>query len=239
MLSIEKISFSYCRQQPLLTNISLQLAKGEKLGILGKNGCGKTTLLKLLCANLPLHQGNILLEQIPLKKVSKKNLAQKISLLPQVSFTTFPFSVREIVEMGRYPHCSPLKPLSKKDRAIVKEAIEQANLEQLIDRPINQLSGGERQRVFIARALAQQSQYLLLDEPDAHLDPGEKQNIYQLLSQLKEKSLLVVSHDILFLKNLCQRVAILNNGEISAKGATAEVLKENNLKLLFGDYLKD
>jgi iron complex transport system ATP-binding protein len=151
MLTVEGISFSY-REKPVLQDVNLEVKKGEIIGILGPNGCGKTTLLKLLNRNLRPKEGRVLMEGVNLGEMSKRRIARQIAVVPQSNEIRFAFSVRDIVSMGRMPFLDRFQGESGDDMRIVDEAMEKTNIKEFADRLINTMSGGERQRVIIARA---------------------------------------------------------------------------------------
>jgi len=169
MLAVKDLSFKY-KEMPVLEDIDLEIRKGEVIGILGPNGCGKTTLLKLLNRNLHPQEGKVLLEGTDLEEMSKRRIARHIAVVPQSNEIRFAFTVRDIVSMGRMPFMDRFQGESAEDMRIVDEAMERTNIKEFADRAINTMSGGERQRVIIARALAQRPEVILLDEPTLHLD---------------------------------------------------------------------
>ncbi|MFA5313316.1 MAG: ABC transporter ATP-binding protein, partial [Methanomassiliicoccales archaeon] len=151
MLNVKGLSFKY-KERPVLENIDLEIRKGEIIGILGPNGCGKTTLLKLLNRDLRPESGVVSIEGDDLKDITKREIAQQIAVVPQSNEIRFAFSVRDIVAMGRMPFLERFQVETSEDMRIVDEAMEKTNITEFADRLINTMSGGERQRVIIARA---------------------------------------------------------------------------------------
>ena len=163
-LSIDAVSFSYQRAVPILRDISFFVERGEFLSLVGPNGSGKTTLLRLLDRIFLPDRGSISLGDRPLARLSRTELARRIAFVPQDAGIQFPFTVYEIVLMGRSPHTRSMAFENAQDRAIAREMMALTDIDHLADQPITRLSGGERQRAFIARALAQQPEILLLDD---------------------------------------------------------------------------
>ncbi|MBI5472533.1 MAG: ABC transporter ATP-binding protein [Ignavibacteriae bacterium] len=231
-LSIDNVSFSYANDVATLREISFQVHTGEFLSILGPNGSGKTTLLRLLDRILLPHAGTITLGQRNLALFTRSELAKQIAFVPQDSGTQFPFTVMEIVLMGRAPHTRGAMFESARDRAIALEMLETTDAAHLANHPITNLSGGERQRVFIARALAQQPNVLLLDEPNAHLDIAHQLEIFDLIKRLNVQTGLTVvsvSHDLNLAAAYSDRVALLVCGKLVALGTPDDVLTEQNI----------
>lgn len=235
MLTVEGVSFSY-REKPVLDNVDLEVRKGEIIGILGPNGCGKTTLLKLLNRNLHPQKGRVLMQGTDLEDISKRGIARKIAVVPQSNEIRFAFTVREIVCMGRMPFLDRFQGESGEDLRIVEEAMEKTNIKEFADRPINTMSGGERQRVIIARALAQKPEIILLDEPTLHLDINHQFEILDLVKQLsKEEGLtvIIVSHDLPMVVKYCDRMVLIHDHKVHALGTPQEVLTPENMRTVF------
>ncbi len=235
MLTVKDICFSY-REKPVLENIDLEVRKGEIIGILGPNGCGKTTLLKLLNRNLHPRSGRILMEGKDLEDLSKRRIARHIAVVPQSNEIRFAFSVRDIVSMGRMPFLDRFQGESSEDMRIVEEAMEKTNIADFADRLINTMSGGERQRVIIARALAQRPEVILLDEPTLHLDINHQFEVLDLVKRLsKEEGLtvIIVSHDLPMVVKYCDRMVLIHDHRVHALGTPEEVLTTENMRTVF------
>jgi iron complex transport system ATP-binding protein len=225
----------------VLHAVDLTLQAGDFLGIIGPNGCGKSTLLATLTGWLPLRAGHIRLDGRPLDAYAKERVARLIAVVPQASVPAFAFTVRETVEMGRYPHLGRFAVPSADDRRIVAEALALTDLVQLQERPVDQLSGGEYQRVTIARALAQQPRLLLLDEPTAHLDLGHQQAVFELLRRLhteRQMAILCVSHDINLAAEYCPRVLLMSEGRVVVDGDPGAVVTEEHLGRVYGTLVR-
>ena len=184
MLEVQHLHGGY-GEENILSDVSIEVHKGELFGIIGPNGSGKTTLLKMMSGVQPFRDGEILLNGEPLKKYSTKQLAKIIAVLSQHSSESFSYSVKETVSLGRYAHQKGLfKEWSEKDETIVNEVMNWTGVSSLKDHPIGLLSGGERQRAFLAQALAQEPEILLLDEPTNHLDLSYQKELLDLLKKV-------------------------------------------------------
>jgi len=235
MLSTEGLNFRY-REKPVLENICLEIRKGEIIGILGPNGCGKTTLLKLLNKDLKPDSGRVLLDGKDLKDITKREIAKQIAVVPQGNEIRFAFTVRDIVAMGRMPFLERFQVESSDDMRIVDEAMEDTNITEFSDRLINTMSGGERQRVIIARALAQTPRIILLDEPTLHLDVCHQFEALDLVKDLSEKedlTVVIVSHDLPMVVKYCDRIVLIHDHKIVAVGTPEEVLTKENMRTVF------
>ncbi|MFZ2957995.1 MAG: ABC transporter ATP-binding protein [Candidatus Ozemobacteraceae bacterium] len=170
-LTLQNVSFAYDQNPlPLLSNVSMSISPGMSLCLLGPNGAGKSTLISLMAGLLSPNSGRVLLENEPVAAMEPRRLACLLACVPQNHQAFFPFSVREIMLMGRTPHLGRLGLPTQADEQLLSEIASSLHLGKLLDRQYNQISGGEMKRVILARALMQQAPLLLLDEPDAHLD---------------------------------------------------------------------
>ncbi len=235
MLAVKDLSFKY-KERPVLEDIDLEIRKGEVIGILGPNGCGKTTLLKLLNRNLHPQEGKVLLEGTDLEGMSKRRIARHIAVVPQSNEIRFAFTVRDIVSMGRMPFLDRFQGESAEDMRIVDEAMERTNIKEFADRAINTMSGGERQRVIIARALAQRPEVILLDEPTLHLDINHQFEVLDLVHELSRKeglTVVIVSHDLPMVVRYCDRMVLIHDHRVHAIGPPEEVLTRENMRTVF------
>ena len=226
--------------KPLLHNISLEVNTGQVLAVIGPNGSGKSTLLKTLSADMVPSSGEIQLDEKPLQNYSKQQLAQVRAVLPQSASMYFPFSVREIVEMGRIPHSG--RSLNAEDKRIIAEAMEIVQIDHLKHRSINFLSGGERQRVQLARVLCQvlnasnEKRYLLLDEPTSALDPAHQHHVLQIVRLLAEQynvGVMIILHDLNLAALYADNMAVLKNGRLSHYGSPKEILDAHHIQNVF------
>jgi iron complex transport system ATP-binding protein len=235
-LTVENISFSYDLTVPTLRGVSLAVHKEEILSLIGPNGSGKTTLLRLLDRIYLPQEGRILFDQRDITTYSRSDLARRIAFVPQENTILFPFTVLEIILMGRSPHTKGIAFENAHDREVALRMMKLTDIEHLADHSITALSGGERQRVLIARALAQEPELLLLDEPNAHLDIAHQVDIFSLIRKLnKESGLTVVSvsHDLNLAAAFSNRIAMLVCGSVTATGSPTEVLTEAHIREVF------
>lgn len=235
-LNIQNVGFSYPSRE-VLKDINFTAGKGEVIGIIGQNGCGKTTLLKCINTTLQATSGVVLLDGKDVQELTKKEIAQSMGFVMQTTSTTFPFSVFETVLMGRYSRKTAFdSDNSDEDTKIVYQAMADTGILKFADRDIDELSGGERRRVMIARALVQEPEILLLDEPTLHLDINHQFDLMELITRLsKERGLLIiiVTHDLIFAARYCDRVIAIEGGLIAAAGSAKEVITPDNMRDLF------
>lgn len=231
IIDIASYSFGVSDKE-ILKNISLSVREGEYVSIVGPNGAGKTTLLKCISRILRGGRGEITVAGKKLEAYSQKELALKISYVPQADGRPAPFTVREFVLMGRYPYLSPFSPPSPSDTAAVREALEVTDTLDFSERFLGTLSGGERQKVYIAAALAQEAKVLLLDEPTTFLDPKHESDIYRLLAGInRQRGVTVVSvtHDINSAVLTSRTVLALKDGVVAFCGPAQEFMNEGIL----------
>ena len=246
MLRVADVAFAYGRQ-PVLRDVSLDLAPGDLVGILGPNGSGKTTLLRLIGGLLRPSAGRIELDGCDLGTLPRVELARRMAIVPQETQLAFDYSVLEIALMGRYPHLRALQVEGPADIAIARAALAQTGTASLADRSFMTLSGGEKQRVVIASALAQFEpstegqrrdvhELLLLDEPTASLDLRYQLDVAATLRRLNAErgtAMVVSTHDLNFAASLCDRVVLLRAGRILAAGAIHDVLRADTVRALY------
>jgi iron complex transport system ATP-binding protein len=239
-LSVENLQFHY-PGVPVLRNISFNVPAGDFLSLLGPNGSGKSTLLRLLDRILLPQSGSITLEGRALSTYSRRDLARTIAYVPQDTLWVFPYTVLEVVLMGRSPHVGRSGFENQQDLDIAWAMMRLTDIEHLADKLITAISGGERQRVLIARALSQQPEILLLDEPNAHLDINHQVEIFQILQEQNEQhhlTIISVSHDLNLAAAFSKRALLLgepgNGGStIFAIGQPHEVLTESTIEQVY------
>jgi len=220
----------------VIKEVTLQIKRGDFLGVIGPNGSGKSTLMRLLSKALVPGKGEITFEDKQLSRIHLKEFCRKVAFVPQDTLINFAFSAWEIVLMGRIPHLKRLQFETEKDFSVARQALSLTDTLNLRDRRIDELSAGERQRVVIARALAQEPQLLLLDEPTAHLDIGHQIQILDLLKRLNQRhrlAIVVVLHDLNLAAEFCNRIILLNEGAIFKEGSPDEVLTYQNIEQVY------
>jgi iron complex transport system ATP-binding protein len=235
-LEARSVSFRY--SQPVLEDFSLALKRGEVTGIIGPNGCGKTTALRLLDGILEPLSGEVVLEgERPLRNLRRREIAQHIAMVPQNGTVLYSQTVFEFAMHGRAPRLSLLGFEQSTDEAAVREALVMTRLSEMSARRVSEISGGEKQRLLLARALAQQAVVLLVDELTANLDVNFQVELMRLVRDVtRNRSLatLVVSHEINLLAAFADRIVLLSGGRTRGCGAPADVLTEANLGKMFG-----
>jgi iron complex transport system ATP-binding protein len=224
-----------------LTLEKLEINEGFFTSLIGPNGCGKSTVLKLISKIIKPKKGRIKFSGVDISEIPYKEYAKLIAYVPQSTFSYFPFSVYEIVMMGRTPYLGMLSFENSYDKQIVDEAMDRLEISHLKSKGINEISGGEAQRVYIARALAQKPKLVLLDEPNSHLDIEHQIQIFELLTRLKREenlTILSVFHDLNLIGIYSEKILLMNRGELIMSGSTNDVLTEKNIEDIFNVKVK-
>ena len=235
LLSVAGVSAGYGRVR-VLHAVDLQVAAGEVVGLIGPNGAGKSTLIATITKLLAPHGGEVALAGVPLSRLTRRAVAQRVAVVPQGTSLPEGYWVEELVRMGRAPHQPWWGGASTpEDDAAVAEAIALAGLVPLSNRTAERLSGGERQRVVLARALAQRPQLLLLDEPTSHLDLRYQVEVLRAARRAAERGVgvLWVAHDLNLAARGCDRLVLLNGGRVVAEGPPAAVLTRERLARVY------
>ena len=230
MIQIQNLTAGY-HDLPVLQDLCLAIPKDTVTAIVGPNGCGKTTLLRAICGQLPIADGNITVDGKNLTHYERKELARKIALLPQVRDVPA-LTVEALVQHGRYPHLGMNRRLTTQDKAIVSQAMAQTDVAKLAQKDLRELSGGQRQRAYIAMALAQDTDIILLDEPTTHLDLGRQFELLALIRQL-QKTVVVVLHDLSHALQYCDHMVLLDKGQLVQYGVPQALLKSGMLEQVF------
>jgi iron complex transport system ATP-binding protein len=238
MIEARGVSFTYPRgDRTILRDVSLLLRPGAIVGLLGPNGCGKTTLLRLLSGMLTPQSGEVRLAGRPLPSLTRRDIARRVAVVPQETHATFEFTVLDVVLMGRYPHLGPFELEGPADLEIARRALDATGTGHLEARRFASLSGGEKQRVVIAGALAQAAAVMLLDEPTASLDLAYQLEVATLLRELNRThgtTMVVCTHDLNMAASLCDEVALLRDGVVLAHGPTTDTMTVDSIRATFG-----
>ncbi|MBP9477616.1 MAG: ABC transporter ATP-binding protein [Sebaldella sp.] len=236
-INIKDLTFSY-NNNPILNGVSLEIKKGQFTGILGPNGCGKTTLLKNILRYLSPEHGVIEVKDINIKEYKSKDLAKTLSFVPQKSSLTMPLTVKDVIYMGRVAHMkNSWVGFGKDDNEKVERVMKILKLEKFKDRSAFSLSGGEFQRVLLARALVQEPEILLLDEPTSALDMNYALEIMKLTSHFVkagELTGIMVLHDLNLASMYCDNIIFLKNGNVKYVGTPKELFKPEILEEVYG-----
>ena len=235
MIRIKQVSFSY-GENPVLHNIDLSVEEGEVVALLGPNGSGKTTLIKLISGVLKPSNGDIHLNGSILRGMKRRQVAQRVAVVPQQFSMPFAFTLREVVLLGRTPFHGIFSDECERDHIVVDQAMEHVGITLLKGRFFNELSGGEMQKTILAMALAQEPKILLLDEPTAHLDINHQVEILDLVRHLNREqgvTVIGVMHDLNMAALYFERLILLKEGSIFADGSPEEVLTAETIEEVF------
>ncbi|MEH7344155.1 ABC transporter ATP-binding protein [Bacillus sp. JJ1532] len=221
----------------IINELDLKIPKGEVTVFIGGNGCGKSTLLRSIARLLKPKSGAILLEGEAIAKLSTKEVARKMAILPQSPSAPEGLTVLQLVKQGRYPYQTWLKQWSDEDEKMVNAALKATSLEPLKDRTVDSLSGGQRQRAWIAMTLAQDTDTILLDEPTTYLDMTHQIEILDLLFELNEKeqrTIVMVLHDLNLACRYAHNIVAIKDQKIFAQGKPEYVINYSLVKNVFG-----
>ena len=236
IINIEKLNYSYGRKE-VLKELSLDIDENKLTGIIGPNGCGKSTLAKNIIKYINGKFESFKIMDTDIRELTHKKIAQLISYIPQKSTIIPNISVFDYVLLGRFPLLkNSWDNYTKKDYEIVENNINLLNIKELRDRNIETLSGGELQKALLARALAQEAKILLLDEPTSALDLNnavEFMKILKNISMKKEISVIIIIHDLNLASLFCDSLIILKDGRFIEKGSPKEVINEENIKSVY------
>jgi iron complex transport system ATP-binding protein len=237
LLQADNVRFRYHADTPVVVDgVTLSVARGDLVGILGPNGSGKTTLLRLLSGTRVPTSGHITLDGLPLTRLSRRDIARRMAVVPQETELAFEYTVLEMVLMGRHAHLGLFEVEGPRDYSLAREALAATGTRHLESRAFHTLSGGEKQRVVVAAALAQASDVLLLDEPTASLDLGYQLEIATLLSTLNHErgvTMAISTHDLNLAAAVCRTLVLMRQGRVLATGPTTEVLTTDHVRALY------
>ena len=235
-LEARDVTFGY-GPRPVLQDVTVRVARGELVGLIGPNGAGKSTLVRVLAGLVAAPRGQVSLDGVPLAARSHRDRARAIAWVPQDPHLEFPFTVLEVVLMGRAPYLSGLGFAGPHDVHRARQALAALGLADIDDRRLDALSGGERQRVFLARALVQEPAILLLDEPTTHLDLRHQAAILDVVRRrVRDDGLaaLTVLHDLNLAAVTCDRLILLAGGRVVVDGPVSAVLTATHVDQAFG-----
>ena len=234
MLHVNNISFIR-GERNILSQLSLNIADGEVLGVLGANGAGKTTFLRLLCGIIKADTGSIELQGKKISEFSKREIASKIAFLTQDGLGQVDFTVDEFLIFSRYARRKSFLSLQKPDYDAIEKAVKITGIEEFKERKLHQLSGGEKQRIYIAGAIAQEAKIMLLDEPTTYLDPVHWKELAKIVQKLETEGFTVViaTHSINFALRVCKRFVGLQEGKKVFDGTHADLLTNKALHEIY------
>ncbi|MEI5993497.1 ABC transporter ATP-binding protein [Candidatus Enterococcus mansonii] len=231
-LSVKDLDISI-GQESIVKSISFQTEKQQFVGIVGANGCGKSTMLKGIYKGIKPQAGHVFLDDLDLLSTSEKKVAQKLGVVNQFNELNFDLSVFQMVLLGRTPHKKLLESDTQKDLEIVMDALVKTNLTSYADRSFLSLSGGEKQRVILARTIAQQPSYMILDEPTNHLDIRYQLEILRCVKKLGI-GVLAALHDLELAADYCDYIFAMKAGKIIAEGKPEELFTGELIEEIYG-----
>jgi iron complex transport system ATP-binding protein len=239
-ITLDSVSFSFDKQivdgKFKIDDLSLSVNEGEFCSVLGGNGSGKTTLLRLMSGFLSANSGKILIKNIEIKKYSRAELSKIIAFVQQINPVVFPYSVFEIVAMGRAPYLTSIRFENANDLNVINKYLQIFELYDLRNKSITQISGGELQRTFICRALVQEPKILIMDEPVSHLDIKHQLASYRILKELNKSlnlTIILVSHDLNMTLKYSDKVILMKLGKVVQYDLPENVLTTTNIKSVF------
>ncbi|MCL2221279.1 MAG: ATP-binding cassette domain-containing protein [Oscillospiraceae bacterium] len=236
MIEVKNISQSYSRQSDneTLSDINITVRENTITALVGANGAGKSTLLSVMTNLLPAKSGQVMLDGVDVRKIKTSEIAKKVAFLKQTHHLSIRITIKDLVEYGRFPHCGGR--LKDADKEKVAEAITYMNLEDLVDKYLDEISGGQRQRAFIAMILAQDTPYIFLDEPLNNLDIKYSVEMMKIVGKLVSdlgKTVVVVLHDINFAAAYAGHIIAMKDGKVYKEGAPLDVITPEVLDPVF------
>ena len=234
MIKLRNISKFYEKKE-VVNNVSLSIEKGKITALVGENGAGKSTVLSMIARFMKASKGEIILEGQPISSIKDLEMAKKMAVLKQMNTTNVKLTIRELVELGRFPHSKGR--LSPIDHEKVDEALEYLTLHNIQHQYLDEISGGQRQRAFIAMVVAQDTEYILLDEPLNNLDMRNSVRMMKIFRKLTDelgKTIIMVIHDINFASAYADNMVAMKGGKLIHAGTVDELMTEERLKQIFG-----
>lgn len=220
----------------IIPSLNLEIPENKVTILIGPNGCGKSTLLKSIMRIIPIKNGKIFLNDKDMKSISQKEIAKKISILPQTPIVPDGIDVKNLISYGRFPYKKSLSGLNKEDYEIINWAMKKTNILNIKDSIVSELSGGQRQRVWISLALAQKTDMIILDEPTTYLDMSHQLEVLELLQDLNRKdktTIIMVIHELNHATKFADNIIGMKNGNVIFQGNPSDVITTENLKLLY------
>ncbi len=237
MIRVENLSFSYDKERKILENINISIKKGEVVSLLGPNGSGKSTLLKCVNSLLRPAEGNVYINGKAVSSMKRHETARHVSYVPQEHRTSFPYTVLDVVLLGRVPYIGLFSTPKSEDVEKCIELLDSIGISHLGDRIYTQISGGERKMCLIARALCSESDVLLLDEPTSNLDIKHQTEVLRIIKKLsQDKGLTVVMtlHDPNLAMLIADKAILLKDGKIVFEGDVKDIITRENIEYVYG-----
>lgn len=232
MIKISNLAVSRGNRR-IISDVTFTVHDGEVVGIVGANGCGKSTLMMALHRSLMPDTGQVFIDGENIADMSRRQIARRMATVAQERDAVLPLTVRDAIGLGRLANRDLVGYGDEADQELIDEAMARVELTDLADRLVTELSGGERQRVMIARAIAQQSSHLLMDEPTNHLDLRHQFALLDLIAELGRTTVIVL-HDLNLATRCCSRILLLDGGRVAARGTPEEVFTPENLEPVYG-----
>ncbi|MFH1639120.1 MAG: ABC transporter ATP-binding protein [Chloroflexota bacterium] len=235
-IEVQHLSLGYARRE-VVRDVTFQVHPGEMVGLIGPNGCGKSTIIRAVTRVIPPYRGQVLLNGRDIAGIPRPELARMIGVVPQMPLLPSAFTAFEIVLMGRNPHLGLFQHEGQKEIEFARHAMKRTMTHHLARRRVGELSGGEIQCLLVARVLAQETEAILLDEPTANLDIGRQVEILDLVKNLcrtDHTAILVALHDLNLAAQYCDRLVLVNNGQVFTRGTPAAVITPENMKEVYG-----
>jgi ABC-type cobalamin/Fe3+-siderophores transport system ATPase subunit len=235
-LRLDRVSFTYMAGRPVVTDVSFAVRTGELLAVIGPNGCGKSTVLKLMAGLMKPSGGEILLDDLAVQSLPRRALARRLAMLSQSNEAPDGMIVRDLVGLGRFAHEGWLRRDTPEDRRHIDDAMRRMDVETLAECRVGELSGGQLQRCRMAMTLAQDTRILLLDEPTNHLDLRHQ---YALLDVARAqarhgRAVVAVLHDLTLASLYADRIILMSQGRVAAEGAPIDVLSQERVEAVYG-----
>ena len=218
-----------------LTDINLQLDRGYMVGLIGPNGCGKSTMMKCICKIHDMTSGSILIDGADISKMKPAEVSKLVATVPAESGPTFGLTVSDMVMLGRYPFVDKIWWENAEDERVVREALKTFGIAHLQKKQVSMLSSGERQRALIAKAYVQEPKIMLVDEPTSHLDMKYKLQVMEYLKKMSnsDMTVIVAEHDISLMARYCDICVIMKNGVIQTIGDPKKVITEDLIREVY------